>query len=328
MRSITDNRELKALAAELTAGRTIRSVYFVGCGASRSDLYPAWYFLNQKARVLRASLHTANEFVYAPMDGVDETAVVITCSLSGTTPETVKATSVAKARGAVTIAVTHESGSAMTKDADAEIVFGWDSSYGSKEDKAIKVLLLAAELLNLVEGYADYEKMIEASEKIGPVIDKAAAAIRPEAQKFAAAYKDVPLLYVTSSGAMQETAWSFAACLMMEMQWIPASTFNDGDFFHGPFEMVEENAAYLLLMNDGSTRPMDIRALTFMQRFGAKVTVIDAMDYGLSRAAAKEVRDYFNPILVGGIIRCLAEELAEARNHPLSKRRYMWKLEY
>lgn len=321
--------ELKKLVAEiLEKRREIRSVCFVGCGASRADLYPAYYFLVNNARKLRASIHTANEFNYATPVSVDETAIVIACSLGGNTPETVKAVSVARERGAYAIAVTHNPDSPLTKDADSVVVFDWEAGYSAKEDKKVKVLMLAAEILNQTEGYDAYDKMLEAADKIYGVIDNAVKSVIPEAKKFAEEYKDAPMIYVTSSGAMQELAWSFSACLMMEMQWIPASAFNDGDFFHGPFEMVEKDAPYLLFMNDGRTRAMDSRTLDFLLRFGARVTVLDAKDYGLGSAASKEVIDYFNPIILSPISRIYAEQMAVVRNHPLTKRRYMWKLEY
>ena len=61
---------------------------------------------------------------------------------------------------------------------------------------------------------------------------------------------------------------------------------------------------------------------------GAKVTVVDAKDYGLANVIPAQVKDYFNPILIDGILRVYAEAIAEARKHPLTQRRYMWKLEY
>ena len=67
----------------------IASVYFVGCGASQADLYPGKYFLDANAKKLRASLHTANEFYYSTPAGVGPNSIVVACSLSGGTPETV-----------------------------------------------------------------------------------------------------------------------------------------------------------------------------------------------------------------------------------------------
>ena len=170
--------------------------------------------------------------------------------------------------------------------------------------------------------------MLHGFEIVYDLIDELVKTVGKDAKIFAKEYKEIPMLYVTSSGAMQEVAWSFSACLMMEMQWIPSASFNDGDFFHGPFELVEEDVPYLLLINEGSTRKMDLRTLEFLQRFHTKTTVIDGKDFALSSYFSKEVVDYFNPIVLSPVLRIYAEELAIVREHPLTKRRYMWKLEY
>lgn len=327
--NITKNEELINIVSDiLKHHEKITHVYFVGCGASRADLYPAYYFLNHTSHTLASSIHTANEFVYATPDAVDDNSIVITCSLGGSTPETARATSVAKDKGAATIAVTHTPGSPITKDANYVVVFDWENGYSAKMDKMIKVLILAVEILNQSEGYKKYKEMWAAFSKIYMAIDNAVKSVLPDAKKFANEYKNESMIYVTSSGATQEVAWAFASCLLMEMQWIPAATFNSGDFFHGPFEMVEIEAPYLLFMNEGRTRYLDSRAMTFMQRFDCKLTVVDSKDFGLSGIVDSEIVDYFDPIMISPIIRIYAEQLAIVRDHPLTKRRYMWKLKY
>ena len=116
--------------------------------------------------------------------------------------------------------------------------------------------------------------------------------------------------------------------MLMEMQWIHSGNCHSGEFFHGPFEIVEKDVPFLLLMNDGRTRAVDSRALTFLHRFQAKTTVIDAKDYGLSSVIDGSVATFFNPLLHTAVYRVFEEELANVREHPLTKRRYMWKLEY
>lgn len=306
----------------------IKSVFFVGCGASKAELYPAKYFLEGNAKDLRTSLYTANEFNYATPVSVDETSIVVTCSLGGTTPETVTATSKAKALGAHVVAVTHVEDSAITKDADYVIYHGFEANYAAKMEKMTNVLGLAVEILNEYEGYEHYNKMQDGFAKIYDLIEKSVATVGSQAKAFADAYKDEPVIYVMSSGATHEVAYSFSICLLMEMQWINSGTFHDGEFFHGPFEIVDKDVPFLLLMNDGRTRAMDSRALEFLNRFDAKTTVVDAKDFGLGSEIAGEVVDYFNPMLISGVIRAYAEQLSIARNHPLTKRRYMWKLEY
>ncbi|MBY0099226.1 SIS domain-containing protein [Mesobacillus maritimus] len=307
---------------------SIKSVFFVGCGASKAELYPAKYFLEANAKELRVSLYTANEFNYATPVAVDETSIVITCSLGGTTPESVEATSKARELGAHVIAVTHVEDSPLTKDAEYVVYHGFEANYAAKMEKMTKVLGLATEILNEFEGYEHYIKMQDGFSKIYDLIEKSVASVVPQAKAFADAYKDDEVIYVMSSGATHEVAYSFSICLLMEMQWINSGTFHDGEFFHGPFEIVDKDVPFLLLMNDGRTRAMDSRALDFLNRFDAKTTVVDAKDFGLGSEVAPEVVDYFNPMLISGVLRVYAEQLAIVRNHPLTKRRYMWKLEY
>lgn len=86
----------KEIVKEIVAKKEVKSIVFVGCGASKADLYPAKYFLDQNAKQLRISHYTASEFNYATPASVDESTVVISASLGGTTPETVEANAVAK----------------------------------------------------------------------------------------------------------------------------------------------------------------------------------------------------------------------------------------
>lgn len=55
--------DIKKIIDSISAADAITSVYFVGCGASRSDLYPAYYFLNHEAKTIRTSIMTAKEFI-------------------------------------------------------------------------------------------------------------------------------------------------------------------------------------------------------------------------------------------------------------------------
>ncbi|HEM3178217.1 TPA: SIS domain-containing protein [Streptococcus suis] len=318
----------KEIIADILAKKEVNTIIFVGCGASKSDLYPAKYFLDHNARKLQVSHYTANEFNYAPPQNLTDNTVVISASLGGTTPETVEANRIAKAHGATVISLTRTAGSPLTIDADYVVQHRFAESYGAKLEKTGYALELAMELLNQIEGYAHYEDMVDAFSKIYTYCDEAAATAEKEARRFAENYKDAPVVYIMSSGATAEVAYSSSICLMMEMQWINSGNFHAGEFFHGPFEIVDKDVPFILFMNDGSTRPIDARALTFLQRFDAKVTTVDALDFGLSSLIAKSVVDYFNPFVITAVFRVYAEQLAIVREHPLTKRRYMWKLEY
>ena len=319
---------VKAIVAEIVASHDVKSVAFVGCGASSSELYPGYYFLKDAARTLRPFHFTASEFNQDTPAWVDESAAVITCSLGGTTPEAVEANHVAKSLGATVIAVTHAAGSALTEEADYSIVHGFELNYAAKIEKMGYVIALAVELLQQTEGYEHYDAMLDGFDRIFDLAESAANHAKGFAADFGRQFKDDPLIYYMSSGASLDVAYSSSVCLMMEMQWVNSGSFHSGEYFHGPFEITDKDVPFVLFMNDGKSRKADARALTFLNRFDAKVAVVDAKDYGLSSEIAGSVVTYFNPMLHTAVFRTYAEALSEERNHPLTARRYMWKLEY
>ena len=160
---MTPKQIIEAIKAERPE---INTLFFVGCGASSAEQYPAQYFMDCNARKIRTSFYTANEFNYATPVSLDETAIVIACSLGGTTPETVAAAKLSQEKGAKVIAVTHDGNSPLAKNADYIIVHGFEKDYAAKLEKMNNILMLAVEVLNQYEGYEHYEDMVKGSENI------------------------------------------------------------------------------------------------------------------------------------------------------------------
>ncbi|BDR60068.1 SIS domain-containing protein [Lactobacillus xylocopicola] len=324
-----DFEKVKTIVSDIKQKQPkIDRVMFVGCGASMADLYPGYYFISHESTKLLSSIQTANEFNYNTPKGVGDRTIVITASLGGSTPESVEATKKAKKLGAHVITLSMTAASPIIKATEYKLVHGFQENYAAKTEKMSYCLALAMQIMADFEGYKFYDEAMTAFAGMPALIEKAVKAVGPSAQEFGEKYKDEQKIFVLSSGASLGVAYSTASFLLMEMQWVTAPTVHSGEYFHGPFELTVEDAPYLLFMNDGSTRQLDARALTFMQRFDAKITNIDAKDYGLGEVASANVIDYFNPMIHTGVMRVYAEELAKARKHPLTKRRYMWKLSY
>ena len=51
----------------------------------------------------------------------------------------------------------------------------------------------------------------------------------------------------------------------MEMQWKHAVCMHDGEYLHGPFETTDKSLPMVLLMDEGRTRALDERCLTFFR---------------------------------------------------------------
>ena len=318
----------KSIVAEIKKTRPqIKSVYFVGCGASKAELYPGKYFLEKNAKQLRAGHYTANEFCYATPAGVNDQAVVITCSLGGTTPETVAASKKAMELGAAVVAVTHDGESPLAKNAHYVLVHGFEKNYAAKLEKMTGVLALAVELLNTYEGYAHYAEMQTAFANIYDLIENTVPYVLPAAKKFAQEYKDVPVLYVMSSGATQAVAYTLSLRLTMEMQWINSGCIHSGEYFHGPFEVTDYDVPFMLVKSIGHTRHLDERVENFAKKFTEDLLVLDQKDLDLS-TVADEAKPYVAAILTGVVIRHFVEAIAFERGHSLDVRRYMWQMQY
>ena len=95
----------KAVAA-VAAKKNINHFYFVACGGSQAFMMPAQFMFDKEIDI-PAGIYTSNQFVHEEPKALGPDSVVITCSHSGNTPETVKATEVARAKGATTIALSN-----------------------------------------------------------------------------------------------------------------------------------------------------------------------------------------------------------------------------
>lgn len=307
--------------------REINHVFFVGCGGSSSLMYASKYVMDRESKTIDSDLYSSNEFIHRNPKKLTEKALVICCSHFGVTPETVEAARFAREKGALTVSLTFTPDSALAKASEQVIVYqeGVDINY-INESPAI-MLELVFGLLSLKEGNSKFKDVITSLENVRPIIEKEKARTIEDAKNFAQSYKDEKIIYTMGSGANYGIAYWFAICLLMEMQWIHSHALHAGEYFHGPFEILDKDVPVIQLLGLDETRPLEERSLEFTQRCGERIIVIDAKDFDLS-GVAESVQGYIAPIVLQSVLRQYAEELAAARNHPLSTRRYMWKVAY
>jgi fructoselysine-6-P-deglycase FrlB-like protein len=113
----------------------------------------------------------------------------------------------------------------------------------------------------------------------------------------------------------------------MEMQRLHASAIHSGEFFHGPFEVTDEQTNFIVLQNEGRTRPLDQRVVAFLEIYAKNFEVIDARELGIG-ALPQPVVEFFNPILFYSVLCDYRAALAKIRDHPIDTRRYMGKVSY
>jgi fructoselysine 6-phosphate deglycase len=307
--------------------REIEKVFLVACGGSSALMYASKYALDHEATKLDSDLYSSNEFVHRNPAKLNEKSLVILCSHYGKTSETVEAARFAREKGALTVSLTFEADSPLAQTSEYVIVYQEGKDQSFLHDAHAIMYELVFGLLEIKEGNEKMGAMIRSLEQLRPIIEKAKDQYLPQAKQFAAAYRDEKIIYTMGSGANYGIAYWFAICILMEMQWIHSHAIHAGEYFHGPFEILDRDVPIIQLVGLDETRPLEERSLEFSKQYGDRIVVLDAKDLDLG-GVDESVKGYIAPLVLQRILRVYAEELAAVRNHPLSTRRYMWKVAY
>ncbi|MFG1955336.1 SIS domain-containing protein [Micromonospora sp. NPDC048830] len=325
--SATIEAQLAAARIAIAALPDVKRVVLTACGGSYAVMLPNEYLLSTRAVSFSAEAINAAEFTSRDARFIGPDNVVILCSHSGETPETVAAAKYARALGALTIALTHELASPLAQA--AEHVIGYQHGTGKSESYVAPALLLrlVAGLLDDREGAALSGPIDAAVARLDELVGAARAAHADAANAYGFAYRDEPLIYTMAAGSNFGSAYSFAICLLQEMQWIHSAAIHAGEYFHGPFEVTDVRVPFIALVGLDGTRAVEERAVAFLTKHSERTLVIDAATFGLE-VIDESVRGIAAHLVFNPVLRVYADALADHRGHPLSVRRYMWRMEY
>ncbi|PYI51349.1 SIS domain-containing protein [Paenibacillus flagellatus] len=307
--------------------REIERVFFVACGGSSSLMYSSKYILDREAQTITSDLYSSNEFIHRNPRTLNEKSLVILCSLRGNTPETVEAAKFARSKGAITASMTNLTDSPLAQSSEYVIPYPWGGEVKAEESNYAVLYQLVFGVLAVKEGNKKLDSILRTLPHLDSVYAKAKQQFAPTAQKFAVDFKDESVIYTMASGANYGIAYMFAICFLMEMQWKNSHAIHAGEFFHGPFEILDKESPFILFLGLDETRPLEERALKFLRQYGEKLLIIDAKDYDFT-GVEEDVKGYVAPLVLNQVIRQFAAELAKETKHPLETRRYMWKVAY
>ena len=159
------------------------------------------------------------------------------------------------------------------------------------------------------------------------VMADTAAANEKRSAEEARLYKDDRILYHVAAGPVFSTAYVFGVCVLMEMQWMHSVALEAAEFFHGPFEIVDQNTPLVLMKGEDPSRPLMDRVERFCKKYTERLMIYDSRDYEM-KGVDPEIRSIVAPFVLQAALRRVADRLAVWHNHPLSTRRYMWKTDY
>lgn len=307
--------------------RTITRLFFVACGGSSSLMYSSKYIMDRESSSITTDLYSSNEFIHRNPKTLGENSLVILCSLRGNTPETVEAARFARSKGAITAAMTNLEDSPLAQAAEYVIKYGWGPDTLVEDSNYSILYQLVLGVLSVTEGNTKLDSLMKSLPSLDSVYNKAKEQFAAESKQFAAKFKDEKVIYTMASGSNYGIAYMFAICFLMEMQWKNSHAIHAGEFFHGPFEILDKDVPFILFMGLDETRPMEERALKFLKQYGEKLLIIDAQAYDFT-GIEEDIKGYIAPLVLNQVIRLFAADLAEQTKHPLETRRYMWKVAY
>ncbi len=313
--------------------KSVKHVFFIACGGSLSIMHPAKFLLDQHAP-LPSDIYNAAEFVARAPRSLDRNALVIFCSMTGTTKETTAAAEFARSKGATAIGLTVEPASPLAEAVDH--VVGFEAPYttgvpiDAKNSNYSRIYQIVMGLFTLTGREVLTETLLDSLVALQPAIDRAHATFAPMFEDYAPRFAKEDVVYTVASGASYGAAYSFAICVLMEMQWINSQAIHANEFFHGPFEVLDKNRAFILMKGLDSTRPLEQRADEFLHRFGSaeNILVLDAEKLDLS-GIDPQFRGNVVPLIFFDTLWRFAYKIADLRKHEmLEARRYMKKISY
>ncbi len=321
----------KELVGEIIAsGRNVEDVFFAACGGSMNDLYSAHYFIEKESKKLHSTWKNARELTLINPPRWNENSITFVLSHSGNTPEALEAAKMAKRNGSYVIAISNDKNSKLANPAiyDKFLSYSWGEKVSHKDVPMGIELRILNEYLHQTENpYAKYEQMLDGLDKIDDIVATAKKVQLTAAKNFAQKYRKQDFMYILGSGANCSQAYGFAICSMMEMQWMDCAFIDSAEFFHGPFEVLQDDHLFIQCVNSGETRAMDTRSRDFIKKYNGQLEVIDSKDFGMDKID-NSVIDHFNPILFYEMGVLYRDELAEKRAHDTDFRQYMGKVDY
>jgi glucosamine--fructose-6-phosphate aminotransferase (isomerizing) len=268
---------IREVAAQITRRRP-RFVLLTARGTSDNAAYYAKYLIEVGLGlpVGLTSMSTATAYAAKP-DLAD--VLSITVSQSGGSPDLVAYTEMAKAAGALTLAVTNVGGSPVNRasELDLDVLAGPEKALPATKTYTAELLTLFL-LVDAVRG-GD-------GSAARPLPDLAAGirARGAEISQLAERYRFASRLVITSRGYGYPTARE-AALKVMETSYLPAHAFSGADLLHGPLAMVDNVSPVIAIASEGAGGTALEPVLDRLRERGADLVVVGS-DRHVSGASA------------------------------------------
>lgn len=303
----------------------LRNVFLVGCGGSLNDFGSIHFVLESRSTAFPVFHLNSDEFVVRRPAQLGAGSLVLVASHNGTTKETLEAARVARAAGARVVAFTKNLTTPLAPLGDD--VFIYESDRTILAPKQVLIAQLGYALLEATGVPGDYDGIRRAFDALPAAFDAAHDVADTFFPQIARAVTATGHTYVLAGGPNYSVGYGMAMCYFMEMQRRGATAFHANEFFHGAFEIVDRDTALLVWRGEDASSGQIDRLDVFLDRYNDNHHVIDSRAFALD-GVPSELRGEVTPLLLATLSRRLAEHLEATTGDPLTRRRYMFTVEY
>lgn len=307
-------------AAETAFKAEIKNIVMIGIGGTWGEFLCMSQLL-QRVTSLPLYVEEAAEFCvkeYKPY--LKKDSLVITASVTGDTKEVAGALEICRGKGAYIVSFTEKEGSAIAAMSDCHVWMPQEDVYFMGYVFLLRLLFLRGE-------YPQYPRWIEGMAGFHKGLAQCLQAQEKRLWEMAGDLYSHDYSLWTGCGTLWGELHVFTNCVLEEMQWKKTTAVNSGEFFHGPFELLDENLLMFVVKGCDEFRPLDERVERFAAKYAGRVHVLDTAEYRIE-GIRKEFQSLMAPAVLSEVTFLLAKCLSVRTGHDLSFRRYYRKFDY
>jgi fructoselysine-6-phosphate deglycase len=321
--ALAKREEIEKVVDEVSA-KGFKNIFLIGSGGTIAMMYPYEYMFKSNSS-LEVHAEIAAELLVMNHRHLSKDSVCIFASVTGTTKETVAAAQFCKDKGATTIGLVAKPGTPLAETVDHCIL-------ASDEKHAFDTFFVFLQLLTFRfihnhDEFPQYDQFAKEIASLPEGIVQALEAFDSPAEQFAIKHKDTGYHMLVGAGNLWGNTYSYAMCILEEMQWIKSKSIHAAEFFHGTLELVEEDTSVILFKGEDETRPLVERVERFAENITKELFIIDTKDYPLN-GISEEFRKFFAVNLNWALTGRLSVYFERERNHSLDLRRYYRVMNY
>lgn len=301
-----------------------KNLFLIGSGGTIAMMYPYEYILKTNSSI-EVHAEIAAELLVMNNRNLTKDSVCIFASVTGTTKETVAAAEFCKEKGATTIGLVAKPDTPLANAVDYCISTGHEKH--AFDTFFLHLQYMTFRFIYNQDEFPAYKKFADELAHLPQAMISAMESFDTRAEQFAIKHKDTDYHMLVGAGNLWGNTYSYAMCILEEMQWIKSKSIHAAEFFHGTLELVEDDTSIILFKGEDETRSLVERVERFAEKITNELFIIDTKDYpltGISEEFRKHVAINVNWALTSRISVYLERE----RDHSLDIRRYYRKMDY